>query len=264
MAARSIHEFDTMLLHALIAQLLTPPGVVVLMLAVAWLIRRRWPRASAGALLLAIATLWLCSAPVAVQWAAAKFEQEPALDGCRWHELNTDADAIVVLGASRQGQDPGWGTEQPGIAAIERLRYAARLARASGLPVLLTGGAPMTSGPSETQLMQQVLEQDFGIQATWLEHESRTTWENALYSAEILKSHGIKRVVLVTQAWHMPRARWSFERVGLEVITAPLGTLSAAPAYPLGGRVPQAGALFNSSILAREIIGLIGYRLRYR
>ncbi|MFO6376143.1 YdcF family protein, partial [Pseudomonas aeruginosa] len=74
----------------------------------------------------------------------------------------------------------------------------------------------------------------------------------------------VRRVVLVTQAWHMQRARWSFERQGFEVIPAPVGFLGGANLRPFGGWLPEAQAFWQSGMLLNEAIGLVGYRLFYR
>ena len=64
---------------------------------------------------------------------------------------------IVVLGAGRERGDPAWESDQPSHLASERLRYAARLAKASGLPLLLTGGLHYGQPPSEAALMAERL-----------------------------------------------------------------------------------------------------------
>ena len=127
-------------------------------------------------------------------------------------------------GAGRQTNDPAWGDDAPSLLAAERLRYAARLAKTSALPVLISGGLHYGRPPSEAALMANALLQDFGVPTRWQEGLSRTTWENATLSAPQLREAGVRRVVLVTQAWHMQRARWSFERQGFEVIPAPVGS----------------------------------------
>ncbi len=96
--------------------------------------------------------------------------------------------------------------------ARERIRYAARLAKASGLPVLTSGGLHYGTPPSEARIMAQSLLDDYGVPVRWEEGRSRTTWENARFSAEMLREAGIRRVILVTSAIHMPRSIWSFEK----------------------------------------------------
>ena len=113
-------------------------------------------------------------------------------------------------------------------------------------------------------MMADVLQRDFGVATRWREERSRTTWENALFTAELLKAQGVSRVVLVNQAAHMPRARWCFERAGLEVVAAPLGFLGVPNERPLGGWLPEGKALWQSTRLLNEAIGLAVYPLLYR
>ncbi len=105
---------------------------------------------------------------------------------------------------------------------------------------------------------------DFGVPVRWLEEESRTTWENAVYSARLLREAGIERVVLVTSAAHMPRSRWCFEQQGLEVIAAPSGFMSGDTTRPLGGWLPEAKAYWQNGLLLNEVAGLLLYPLVYR
>jgi uncharacterized SAM-binding protein YcdF (DUF218 family) len=82
-------------------------------------------------------------------------------------------------------------------------------------------------------------------------------------SAEILLPQGIKRVVVVTQAWHMQRSRWSFEQAGFEVVPAPVGFLGRDHARPFGGWLPENKSIWQSGQLLNEAVGLLGYRLFY-
>jgi len=170
---------------------------------------------------------------------------------------------IVVLGGGRELADPGWGADQPSLMALERVRFAARLAKASGLPLLTSGGLHYGVPPSEAALMAEVLARDYDVPVRWQEGLSRTTWENATHSAELLKQAGITRVVLVTQAWHMPRSRWSFEQAGLQVVSAPMGFLGTPNGRPAGGWLPESKAVWQNGLLLNEAIGLLGYRLFY-
>ena len=184
-----------------VKQWLMPPGVLFLLLLVAWWLRRRRPRLAALCFALGLGGLWLMSLPLVVQETARVLETEAPLAVSDWAGLASRADAIVVLGAGRERGDPAWGGgDQPTATALERMRFAARLAKASGLPVLTSGGLHYGSPPSEAQLMADRLREDFGVEVKWREEGSRTTWENARLTAKVLQPLGIRRVVVVTQA----------------------------------------------------------------
>ncbi|AYC34412.1 YdcF family protein [Pseudomonas cavernae] len=244
-------------------QLLLPPGLLLVLLLAAWWLRRRFPRLASACFVLGCGGLWLMSLPIMVEWSARVLETEPPLAEAQWGGLAQQADAIVVLGSGRERADPAWGGDQPGVMAIERLRYAARLARASGLPLLTSGGLHYGEPPSEAALMADTLARDFAVSVRWQEGRSRTTWENARYSAELLQKQGIRRVLLVTQANHMPRARWCFERAGFEVVAAPFGYLGVANGRPAGGWLPENKAVWQSGMLLNEVLGLLVYPLAY-
>lgn len=251
-------------LRFIVKQLLMPPGGFLLLILLAWLCWTWRPRLAAWGLAIGLGGLWLMSLPVVVEYAARALEREPALAEVHWSQLAQRADVIVVLGSGREEADPAWDSDQPTATALERMRYAARLHRASGLPLLLSGGLHYGRPPSEAGLMAESLQRDFGVPVRWLEERSRTTWENALYSAELLREQGVRRVVLVTQASHMPRARWCFERAGLEVVVAPLGFVSVPNARPLGGWLPEGKALWQNTRLLNEALGQLAYPLLYR
>ena len=252
-----------MAIRYLFKQLLLPPGVLLLALLVAWWLRQRFPRVAASCFGLALGGLWLMSLPIAVEWSARLLESEPALAEARWTDLARRVDAIVVLGGGREQGDPAWADDQPSSMALERLRYAARLAKVSGVPLATSGGLHYGQPPSEAALAAQVLARDFGVAVRWQEGASRTTWENATHSAELLQGAGVRRVLLVTQAWHMPRARWCFEQAGFQVLAAPVGFLGVANGRPAGGWLPESKALWQSSLLLNEALGLLIYPLVY-
>lgn len=247
-----------------VKQLLLPPGILLLLLVLAWWLRSTRPRLAAVLFALGVGGLWLMSLPVVVQWGARAIEREPALAASEWSTLAGRADAIVVLGSGRERGDPAWGSDQPTAMGLERQRYAARLAKASGLPVLTTGGLHYGTPPSEAQMMADSLRDDFGVQVRWKEEQSRTTWENAQMTADILLAQGIRRVVVVTQASHMPRSVWSFQQAGFEVVPAPVGFLSADSERPLGGWMPEYKSFWQSGLLLNEALGQIAYPWLYR
>jgi uncharacterized SAM-binding protein YcdF (DUF218 family) len=247
-----------------VKQLLLPPGILLLLLVLAWWLRRSRPRLAGACFAVGLGGFWLMSLPIVVQWSATQLEREPPLALDQWASLGQRAEAIVVLGSGRERGDVAWGTDQPTGIGLERQRYAARLAKASGLPVLTSGGLHYGTPPSEAQLMADSLRDDFGVTVRWQEGESRTTWENAQFTAQMLLPQGIKRVVVVTQAAHMPRAVWSFRKAGFDVVPAPVGFLGGDNARPLGGWMPEFKSIWQSGQLMNEAVGQVGYSLFYR
>ena len=100
-----------------------------------------------------------------------------------------------------------------------------------------------------------------GLRRDAPEYGSDTVNERSLVrlrmSAQILKPAGIRRVVLVTQAFHMSRARQLFEAAGLEVIPAPTDFKGSRDG-PLEtfDFLPQAKAIQTSYYALHEWLGL--------
>jgi uncharacterized SAM-binding protein YcdF (DUF218 family) len=161
---------------------------------------------------------------------------------------------------------PEFGGETVGFMVLERLRYAARLARETGLPVLVSGGAPGTAGSAEAQLMSRTLKEDFGVPVRWVEDRSWDTAQNARLSADMLRAAGIKHVILVTHAMHMPRAMLEFSHAGLAPLAAPTGRFEAPLAQSLPGEirrwVPSARAAYFASMASHEWLGLLVAKIR--
>lgn len=247
----------------IIKQLGFPPSSLFIALLAAWLLRKRLPRLAQLLFYTTLACFYALSLPITVDVLARTIETEPALTRDNWPDLAQRADAIVILGGGREKPDNAWQFTQPSAQAMQRARYAVRLSNASQLPLLATGGAPFARPHSEAELFARALKEDFSSEIRWLENQSRTTWENAVYSSEILQAEGLNRVVLVTDAWHMPRARWSFEQVGLKVISAPISFWGSANHRPLGGWLPEARAFWQNTVLLNELIGQRLYQYSY-
>jgi uncharacterized SAM-binding protein YcdF (DUF218 family) len=175
--------------------------------------------------------------------------------------------AIVILGGGRRSgaiEYPQYQNEDIGVRSTERLRYGVTLAQATALPILLTGGAPDATSSNElteAELTQKVLNNEFQIQARWLEKQSRTTEENAAFSAKMLKQEGITHIYLVTHFWHMPRAQTVFEKHGLKVTPAPMGFYQRDQFHPVDF-YPSTAGMERIRLIWGEALGLIWYRIK--
>ncbi len=243
-------------LSALVKAVILPPGSLVLLMVAALALWVRRPRLARRLLLAATVLTWVLSLPLVAGSLLALLQSEPLPRDFAFGRVQ----AIVVLGAGRYRNAPEYQGDTANALALERLRYAAWLQRKSGLPVLVSGGSPDGDTP-EALFMKTVLEQEFGVPVRWVESGSRTTWENARESRRILAAEGIDTILLVTHAWHMPRARYAFEQAGFRVV--PAGTrFHRGDGSLLRDVLPDARALQESRYALHELIGLIWYRLR--
>jgi uncharacterized SAM-binding protein YcdF (DUF218 family) len=171
------------------------------------------------------------------------------------------ADAIVVLGGGTYFNAPEYGGDTVSKETLERLRFAAKLQRETGKPILVTGGSPQGNNSSEAGQMKQVLEQEFKVPVQWTEGTSDNTQENANLSRRMLQQSGITRIYLVTHAWHMPRSVLAFQAAGFQVVPAPTAYTTRFKTGLLDF-LPNAKALHDSRIFMHELIGSLWYQLK--
>ncbi len=244
----------TVLLTNLVASLLLPPLNGLLPTVLGWWLWRRRPDFARLLVLAGVLLIVIQSLPVVGTLLTRGLEARP-LDLKR-----ANAQAIVVLGGGRYREAPEYGGDTVSGGGLVRLRYAARLYRATGLPLLVTGGKPDGGELSEAETMRRVLVNEFGIPVKWSEGESENSRESAVRTAKLFRKIGISRVLLVTHAVHMRRAAQAFAAEGLEVVPAPTD-FTGGPLTPLDF-IPHAGGLATTGSALHEWIGILWYRLR--
>jgi len=127
------------------------------------------------------------------------------------------ADVIVLLGA---GLEPG---DRPGRSMTRRLQQVAGLFnRGLASRIICSGGTGAGRNRSEAAVCGEIL-QNLGVpvEAILLEERSRSTEENARFSTALIEARGWQRVILVSDGYHLLRARLLFERFGQPVLTSP-------------------------------------------
>ena len=243
--------------HGIVNAFVTPPGALLVLMAAGFLLLRRrplgWMLTLAG-----FGLLTALSLPIVADALARHLEKIPALT-----RVPGNAQAIVVLAAGRYRHAPEYGGQDTvGPDTLVRLRYAAHLYREHPLPILVSGGAPF-GGVSDAALMRRVLVHAFHVPVRFLETQSRTTAQNARFSARILREAHIRRILLVTQAWHMPRAAALFRSQQLIVIPAPTGFATTSHRNrTLLGVLPSAHALAVSALVFHEEVGMAWMHIR--
>ena len=212
---------------------------------------------------LSLVSLFLLSLPIVTKLLTTTQEKYPPVKLTSVDDFS--AQAIVVLGGGLRGVAPEYENHITlSHNTLERIRYAALLAKQTKLPLLVSGGKVLdTNIPSIAEIMADVLNNEFNQAVRWQEKESRNTAENAKYSQQMLSQDGIKRIILVTHALHMYRSVQQFRNQGLQVLPAPTVFISKQRInFPLSF-LPSAGALKNSSLAIHEIMGRAWYELRY-
>jgi uncharacterized SAM-binding protein YcdF (DUF218 family) len=239
--------------------LVLPPACLFALYGAGWLLQRRRPRLAATCRHGAVLLLYLLSTGVGSWLLAHPLESlEPVLAS----QPAAQAQAIVVLTAGRIRHSPEYGQRaMPDFIALERITYGAHVARASGLPLLVSGGL-LTDDDEEVLAlgMKRVFEDEFQLPVRWAETASRNTAENATFSARILRQEGISRIILVTDALHMRRARLAFERAGLAVTSAPTFYVESGK-FDLRRLLPTAENLRRSHYALYEWLGMAWYWL---
>ena len=255
----------SVLVSALASSLLLPPLAQVMLAGIGLLLMRRRRGAGVAVVLVALASLVLLATP-AISERLLRSLEPPALD---LSALPGDARApraIVVLGGGMHESAPEYGRDTVSPASLERVRYAAWLHRRTGLPVLLSGGRPLGARRSEAEAMRDTLA-EFGVPARWVEDQSPDTRRNAERSAAMLREAELARdgtlpILLVSHAWHLPRAGRAFERAGMTVTLA--GTAYTPLTPPPLAWMPNARALRDAHFALREWLGAAWYGLRAR
>ncbi|HID44813.1 MAG TPA: YdcF family protein [Chromatiaceae bacterium] len=246
------------LLSKLLPLIVYPLGFSILLLLIAWLLSWRGRIEAARVLVgVVIVLLWVCATPRFANWIGGTLESAfPPVPVASV----PSADIVVLLGGMTNGVVPGTGRVDLS-GEVDRLLHAAALYKAGKAPLLLlTGGNARGYEPEAVSMKNTLLSLGIPEEAMVLERLSRNTRQNAEYSAQILKERGINRIILVTSAYHMGRARFEFDRFGLEVYPAATDYQVVESPQTVLDLLPQASALDSTTKSIKEYLGrVIGY-----
>ncbi|MBE9177378.1 YdcF family protein [Oculatella sp. LEGE 06141] len=255
-------------LSKLLPLFIYPLGLACVLLLISLLTVWHRPRLSAVFVALALAALLLGGNSQISTWVVRSLE---------WQHIPTEvpsAEAIVVLGG---GIKPEF-SPRPWIDLAEagdRVIYGARLFREGKAPVVILSGGRIGwkgGGPPESADMAKLAEA-LGVPAAAIlqDQTSLNTYENAVNVQRILQERGIRRILLVTSAMHMPRSLRIFQKQGIEAIAAPtdfivteqeVRELDGSPQAIALNLIPDADSLQQLTRALKEYVGTFIYRLR--
>lgn len=230
-----------------------PPGLFLVLLFVlaAKLYRRQ--RESAAILCVITILFYLCTIPAiadpVIRSLESRYLPPAAFSG----------DVIVLLGGGATMDTPNIeGHGHLCGSAANRLLTAAQLYHKSHLPIIASGGKVLETTGTEAEISRTIL-LGLGVPADKIlvENQSLNTTQNAEFSKRMLDSHGFKQPILVTSAFHMPRAVLQFQKAG--VIVTPWPTDYQANVHSLVSWfdfVPSSGALTTIALAVKEYLGL--------
>jgi len=240
---------------------LLPPGLNLILVVIGILVLRYKPTIGKTFIAIAFLSLWLLSTPLVAQRLIdyLQYEYSPLSS----QQLKSDPkSAIVVLEAGLNLATPEYGKPTVSEMTLTRLHYAAFLSHKIKAPILVSGNNPITPLIDQTKYMDAALKDYFGITAKWREDKGYNTALEGIYTTVILKKAGIKKLYLVTEAYHMPRSVYAFQNKGIEIIPAPTGFkhIDYSIKY-LSAFLPTNQALKISTLAMHEYIGLMWYKL---
>ena len=216
-----------------------------------------------GLVLIVVGAGWLVawSLPVTSVWLGGKLETyypnpPPA--------QSTQADAIVVLGGNTANARANWFEPYDRETAMTRVDRAGELYLAGRAPKVVLSGGALEGDVSEARGMAHAIRQ-LGVpeSALILENASRSTYENAALSREVLRSHGIGSVLVVTSAVHMPRAMAVFRKQGVQATPAAVPRQIVLPQDgSISGWLPNERALDASRSIIKEYAAILLYWAR--
>lgn len=239
-----------------------PPGLLLVLVAVGlFLALRKRTRSSIACVSAALLLGYLLSiVPVCDLLLGPLESRYPPIDVRR---LGSPApSSVVVLSGGMVPDSPDMHYEaSPAPEYLKRLVYGAALARRLHLPLIISGGM-IEDDPTIGSLAEAgesaLFAYGLAPRHIRLEQRSLNTWQNA---ADVEREYHPGRIILVTSAYHMPRAMYAFARHGISAIPAPTDYQVWHPRYNLESFLPAASSLLSSAEAIKEWIGLLYYHL---
>lgn len=235
-------------LNKLLPVFVLPIGIVTILVVLAGLKKWRWLSfVAAGLLLLSSLNV------VANQFLRPLENAYPS----RSVGTAPEADAVLVLGGF-MSTTKEVGLVQEWSDAVERFDAGVALVKADKAPLLLFTGSPRASEGAAAR-REAILR---GVPAERIEAigDVGNTADEADQLRRFAKARGIKRVILVTSAWHMPRAMQLCRKAGVELVAFPVDYRALPNTFlPYTDYIPSAGGLAKTEMAMRECYGIAFY-----
>jgi uncharacterized SAM-binding protein YcdF (DUF218 family) len=255
-------------LSKLIPLFIYPLGLACILLIIALIVAWKYPRWTSIPIATALIVLLLGGNGWITNWLVQSLE---------WQNLPQNlpnADAIVILGGATRSAHP----PRPMADVTEqgdRIIYGLKLYQEGKAPIIIASGGRVEwrgGGQPESEDMQQLLEL-MGVPSNAIiqEPNSLNTYENAVNVSKILADKGIKKILLVTSAMHIPRSLLIFKHQGIEAIAAPtdflvsqqeLAEINSTTEAVILNLLPDVNRMDKTTKAMKEYIGTFIYWLK--
>jgi len=246
-----------------IASILLPPTGLIVLALVGIGISMIWKKLGLWISFVSMLGVLLCSMPAVSAVIVNTLQTDPPIPADELKKKLARVDAVVVLAGGRIPGAEEYGGDTVSSFTLERIRYAAWIVKRTGLPLIVSGGRVRDEDKSEAQLMREILQKEFIVIVDHAEEKSRSTYENAKFTAQFLKENDLRKIALVTHAAHMPRAKAAFEHFDIEVIPAPTAFYGRDTKSQFSSYLPSTNALRQAGLAFHEIFGQWWYEVRY-
>ena len=269
-------------LNKIVGWVLSPLGILFLGLGFGWLLARAgrmaWKRLGRWVVGLTLVLVWVLGCGVTTRLIGVPLEgEEEELVSTAREDVARNGeyvDAIVLLGGGMGAHEKCGRAEM--FSGADRVWMAARVWRAYGTQVKKIGEGEewhlkifCSGGGVETSTVPLLVDLGVPREAIICLPQPRNTEEEAkrIASALDLGLGSRPQILLVTSAWHMPRAKVLFERAGFEVVPAPCDYemhMAAEQAVEIGDFFPNAEAMTRNAWAVKEWVARLGYWVKGR
>jgi len=242
-------------LHKILPLLVSPLGLVFFLITAGLISRRQLPH------WLALFTMTVSSLPIVSMQLTSYLERDYTPSAA---EQVAAHDTVVVLSGMLRTIADGSGTHYEFNDAVDRILAGVALLNANRAErlILTRGYVPWSVGVPEGEYLADFV-RDLGIEREQvsLTPRAQNTEEEARAVAEMVGPG--ERVILVTSAFHMPRAEALFAANGVQVTPYAVDFHAGAANTTIVDFIPSADALEDTSKFVRETIGRAYYWLKY-
>jgi len=237
-----------------IASLILPPGCFIIILLISALLQYKSQK-EIPKLTISIAVLiYVVSIPLTANLAIHSLEYTFIPP----QKLN--GDVIIMLGGGATLDSPDFsGTGGLSGSAPSRLLTTLRIHNKTNLPIILSGGKVYASTGTESEIAKrQLLDLNINKNNIIIENSSRTTTENAKFTAKILNKYHFSKPIIVTSAFHMKRSMMNFSNAGIKTaIPYPTGYFTNTHvSIDLKSFIPSYDSFNTTGIALHEYLGI--------